>query len=65
MRVYISHATRNKEIVLQFAEFLESISSCARKRTRRLLEAYRGMLKQFGDINFEHKNRHNRTHFGF
>lgn len=27
MRIFISHATKNKEIVLKFAELLESISS--------------------------------------
>lgn len=27
MRIFISHATKNKEIVLKFAEFLESVSS--------------------------------------
>ena len=27
MRIFISHATKNKEVVLKFAEFLESVSS--------------------------------------
>lgn len=27
MKIFISHATKNKEIILKFAEFLESISS--------------------------------------
>ena len=27
MRIFISHATKNREIVLKYAEFLETISS--------------------------------------